>query len=491
MALQTEVVAKTANAYFSLGIRRSRLSDGQRGASSDVFAITTLWVETDAAMPYRSSAKRYFPDQEEIITFLRSLPLPPSIIVSSGGGIHAYWLLKEPLVFDADEADYAAALVRGWQSFIRSQTEYEIDYTHDLARVLRVPGTTNRHSEDERPVMVLEVTDRRYNPSDFEQWQDWSQAKVKDVPRDFTVRLGAQPPLEKFLTLSQNDRYFSMAWDEKGNIKDQSPSGYAMRLANIAVQAGWTNQEICDLLVAFRGRKSRENKKGSAWFILTIAKARQGPPPADDQEALAVRMTNTTEPDEKLACLSQMLGFEVLRLVKRRAVDPSGYLTPAWYVIETSVGNIDVPDAETMGSLNKMKLLIFDRLDRLVEIKPKAWPAALKAMLAVMVTEDAPPEASPYEEIRGYLREYIERKGTCEDPMKVHDGGFLLKLDDRLWFSLSRFAEWCRVNKHLRVGPRNLPVMLETIGCERRKIDNLIQEKTGNRTKVIVWSVPR
>ncbi len=39
------------------------------------------------------------------------MPLPPSIIVASGHGLHAYWLLHEPWLFENDDDRHRAASV--------------------------------------------------------------------------------------------------------------------------------------------------------------------------------------------------------------------------------------------------------------------------------------------------------------------------------------------------------------------------------------------
>ncbi len=478
---QALALADEANVYFGVGLRRSKLSDGQRGSSADVGALPGLWADFDV----KPGA---FATKGEIATWLDTLPLKPTVTVDSGSGLHAYWLFKELWTFDADEQEYAAALEKGWQRFLKSRIgARHMDATHDLARVLRVPGTWNRKGKKATPVSVLWDEGPRYNPSDFDEWQDWSETGVREAPMDFVVRPGAQPPVEKFQLLARNDNLFTPAWNETAkNLKDHTPSGYAMRLANLAAQAGWTNQEICDLLVAFRERRPRENTKGRGWYAVTIAKARAAVPESNETVR---RMEESDETDEKMACLSSLLGFRVLRLVKHRAMDPSGYLTPAWYVVETEAGRVDVPDAETLQSLSKMRAIIFDRLDRNIKVKVKEWPAVLDAMLAVMVTEDAPQESTEYEELRAMLYEYTRNKGTCDDPMRVHEGELLAKWEGEVWFSALKFGEWCRMVKRMHVGPRNLPKLLEAIGCRREKLDNVPGER-GRRTSTVIWSLP-
>jgi hypothetical protein len=84
----------------------------------------------------------------------------PSVVVDSGGGLHGYWLLKEPWILESDDARMAAELVqRCWvQNVIGADPS-----VHDLVRILRVPGTLNFKYEPARPVQFIECNlDRLY-----------------------------------------------------------------------------------------------------------------------------------------------------------------------------------------------------------------------------------------------------------------------------------------------------------------------------------------
>lgn len=63
---------------------------------------------------------------------LGAINLTPSIVVDSGNGIHAYWLLNKLEPFSRVQP-----LMKGLQSAIGS------DHVHDAPRVLRLPGTRN------------------------------------------------------------------------------------------------------------------------------------------------------------------------------------------------------------------------------------------------------------------------------------------------------------------------------------------------------------
>ena len=55
-----------------------------------------------------------------------------------------------------------------------------------------------------------------------------------------------------------------------------------MALANFAVEAGWPDQEVCNLLIAFRRRHGLEPKLRENYYVVTIAKAHE---PMEKQQA--------------------------------------------------------------------------------------------------------------------------------------------------------------------------------------------------------------
>ena len=84
--------------YFGLGLIRG--SPQGRGTAEDVAAIGALWCDIDLAGPAHPG-KALPASIEEVEALLGELPLAPSVVVDSGHGAHAYWLLKEPWVFDS------------------------------------------------------------------------------------------------------------------------------------------------------------------------------------------------------------------------------------------------------------------------------------------------------------------------------------------------------------------------------------------------------
>lgn len=157
--------------YFGVGISNTRKLKG-RLTADDVTAIPGLWIDIDiAGIEHKQS--NLPADLNEAVQFMNGLPFEPTIIVDSGHGLHAYWLFREMWTFDTpEERTQAKGLLKGFQDFIRSRAtarNWKLDATHDLSRVLRLPGTTNYKSEPV-PVTVISHNNNRYNPSDFENY---------------------------------------------------------------------------------------------------------------------------------------------------------------------------------------------------------------------------------------------------------------------------------------------------------------------------------
>jgi putative DNA primase/helicase len=96
-------------------------------------------------------------DEKELARVLRALPRPTVIVNSGSGGLHLYWLLREP----TDDVERAATLQRLWIGHLSRAAgealgrEVRLDAVKDLSRVLRLPGTVRwPKKEGERPTLV-------------------------------------------------------------------------------------------------------------------------------------------------------------------------------------------------------------------------------------------------------------------------------------------------------------------------------------------------
>ena len=175
--------AKT-NTFFGVGLRRKVLQNNLRGSENDILTITTLYADLDIRS--NAHAETALPcSTDEAIEFLNSLPLKPSIIVNSGNGLHAYWLLDTPFkIQSTKDKDYITSIFKGWSKFVNANARercWKLDNVSDLARVLRVPGSINHKLKNGSICEVLGCNRTRCHLSEFEAYMDNSETNHEMV----------------------------------------------------------------------------------------------------------------------------------------------------------------------------------------------------------------------------------------------------------------------------------------------------------------------
>lgn len=166
---------KEHDVYFGVGLRKEQQGTTQRGSKEDVAILPGVWMDIDI----RSDAhkeKRLPPDLEAALQIIDEFPFEPSILVSSGHGLHSYWLFKEPWIIRTEEERKEA--IHYLQEFQGTFLQYalnfgwKLDNTSDLSRVLRVPGTINYKGEP-KDVQILNrqlTALPRYKPEQLKKY---------------------------------------------------------------------------------------------------------------------------------------------------------------------------------------------------------------------------------------------------------------------------------------------------------------------------------
>jgi len=124
---------------------------------------------------YSEFDARDYGDKAEIRAHLDTLPFSPSVIIDSGGGYHAYWILSEFCEFAAN-ADREKAKYRqwAWVEFTGGDRGSKC-----LTRVLRIPATLNTKYTPPRHVSFAKI-----DLSITYQWQ-----QIDSVIADIVTRL--------------------------------------------------------------------------------------------------------------------------------------------------------------------------------------------------------------------------------------------------------------------------------------------------------------
>lgn len=141
------------NIYFGIASRRN----AGDGSLENCGLLHVLFVDLDFKDTPGAEARAK----------LTRFPFTPSIVVRSGGGLHCYWILKEPFdLQDSEDRKRVKNLLRRLALALGGDMN-----AAEPARILRIPGTLNHKPEygTPRPVLIEAFNPTRtYNPSDFD-----------------------------------------------------------------------------------------------------------------------------------------------------------------------------------------------------------------------------------------------------------------------------------------------------------------------------------
>jgi len=183
-------------------------------------------------------------DKDSFISLLRASSIPPTLIVDSGNGIHAYWQVS-----DLDATSYLKLQRRLCRVF---KTDEAVGQIYQL---MRSPGTVNtKHQEAPKLCAVVSETDFVYTcelidkalPPITRADEEYCKQHYDKTYRlvDNTVKIDDKIPL-KFAKLLRDNREVKEIWS--GNVDDRSKADY--RLGHIMFAGGFTKEEARSVLV--------------------------------------------------------------------------------------------------------------------------------------------------------------------------------------------------------------------------------------------------
>jgi hypothetical protein len=406
--------------YVGVGLSIEDRGPYQRCLSVDVAGIVGVAADIDL----RSSAhvKSALPGTIEEALSLLPANFPPTFIILTGNGIHAWWLFREPCIFQSEEERKGiAALANRWGTLIQDNARirgWKIERLSDLARVLRIPGTMNyKDSANPKPVVTQACTDRRYNSSDLAEYLDdlgvpdaeaeendrkqWAE-QFQDTP--LKIELHALIPEAQLDQWLASDPRFKNTWfRQRPDLKDQTQSGYDLALADFGFRAGLVAQDVVRLIIHHRRIHQQKARTKLDYFYRTLSKAaeqnekpfrsRPSPEPApfaDTVEAASAaqnpcsgqRPKSDREKIDLCKRISAALGVELLRIVKLSGDDPL-------YRMDLVEGSISFSSVAKLISQPAVRTAIAGKVGILIpDIKRAAWRNLVQAMLDACIVED-------------------------------------------------------------------------------------------------------
>lgn len=188
--LDRHVPHRDADWYVGCCLSPRALGAFARAKAAEVSVIPALWLDMDVADGVHK--KKALPSTlDEALSLLMAMPRQPSCVVRTGGGLQAWWFLREPcMIVDPSATDAvpvacatlapneitradAQALEQCWNErllALAKQRGWTTDSVFDLARVMRLPGAYNVKlgiGQNARPTEVLLQNDERFTPEDL------------------------------------------------------------------------------------------------------------------------------------------------------------------------------------------------------------------------------------------------------------------------------------------------------------------------------------
>jgi len=424
--------------YTGVGLSPADFGPHDRCPADKIAGLAGQWSDFDLfSEAHNKPLPRTIPEALSLVP----ASFEPTIVISTGNGAHAWWLCKEPQIFETEEErKEASALAVRFQTMFRAKAAsrgWTFDRLADLPRVLRIPGTTNwKDPANPKPVAVYSYSGRRYNPSDFEELldemgvpgpeaqertaQEWAQ---RFADKALVINLEAKIPEETLKGWREQDLRFRNTWlRQRHDLEDQSQSGYDMALADFGASAGLTEQQIVDLIVHHRRIHAQRARTRMDYFERTIGKALIGrgdsgavditmapeQPAAGAQSNVGVEGQPVEEQADPavakaILCeqLSGILGVRIIRILKIIGKEPT-------YQLELENAKIEFSNLGKLINQNYVRVAIGSAVDRLIpRIKPKRWEEIAQMMLDALVVEEGGEEVDFVGATRMYLHQYL------------------------------------------------------------------------------------
>jgi hypothetical protein len=511
--------------YFQVALSHNTHGSKRRNAAKEsekrpISYFPALFVDIDMQSS-KSNGKKYPKDFDEC-KLIYDLPgIEPTIVNTSGNGIHAYWCFTEPILLDTQQKreDMSSVLSR-FKYFLQnhaSQFGFDIDAVQDLVRVLRFPGTINTKNQENKECKTLEVSGKRYNLEDIlaflpaqlplmvPQTQrtynnpgpDIVEGEIiDDEMKQLVFDPRAMPPTDKLNILMINDSDFSLLYNHHciHNMGDRSDSGFDFQLSRCAFYAKWTMQEVANLLISFRRKHSKNIQKAlrKDYMYATLSRAR-----AEVQKELSFEFidrataskgneydlqvkTNEDAKRQAIKCLSDLHGFTIKDILCFRNDNDD-----ARYEIHTSQGVVNIPSSTDFLNANKLKIHVARDIKTIMKIKPKLWDRSAQLMLDITTEVTQTDQARISTAMPGILVEFFKnaREVTELDSVVMQRMPFIYK--GEYVFFLDRFIESVRTQYNsMNLGRDKILRALVEAGCYNKNIKI-------NDYPMRLWFVPK
>lgn len=263
-AQSLDVLAGHEDTFIGVALAAIDYGPRRRMPANEAVGVAGLWLDLDV-IGGPENREHGAPSKATALA-VGSAVLEPTLVVDSGHGIHTWHLLPEAWRFRSRlEQTEAGELTAKWYALhaqAAQQAGWHLDQsTRDLARIMRLPGTVNAKGERSVPVVVVRSDGPRYGldvlratTSNVKGGEALARAHgTVATVGELCLKRGAAPPADRLRALLENSPEFANTWYRQRPEFVDDQSRYDLALADVAAQAGWSDQDIATLIGAHRG----------------------------------------------------------------------------------------------------------------------------------------------------------------------------------------------------------------------------------------------
>lgn len=491
--------------YFGLGTSPKNFGTKRRCPADKITGIGALWLDVDIAGPAHKKSNIPATEAEATTLLAKAFPdLIPSYIIHSGHGLQIYYLLDNWLQITDDNREQVKTVLQGFSAIWREACKaegYDADSVFDLARVMRLPGTVNiKIKEDIKTVVELKASpDIRYTFDQIKalvesiKVEQQPKPKPKTEPKPVEVLEAGKIDRDKWDALCMADLRVEQTWNQdRPDLQDQSPSSYTMSLGRLVYNAGWSDQEIFNLLVAFRQKIGAEIKEHA--IKLTIQKYHSTPSEGvvrDDKEPESKEQTKESSEEQateeisredKFKKLSAGLDLPVKSITRFEATPPEYTLTMNNDIV-IALGTIEgITDQKRFRNAVAAAAGILPK-----KFKPDAWDNAVRFMLSLCDYESAGPEATEAGQAIEWIQAYLHAvtiHSTREDGLLA---GEPWTEADTVHIIATALRSWISVNLGDKIPARKLSLILKSLKAEPCTVASGDSKRSAWRIPQNIW----
>jgi len=500
----------TRNVYVGMGTSANDYGEKLRAKENQIIGIPGLWCDIDYGNEGHAKTNNPPSEVDAMSLLINDMPLQPTMIVSSGHGLHAYWQFDVwyPIAFDADRMA-AKTLETRWQSLLADYAKargWQLDSVNDLARVLRIPGSLNNKTNDPIACNLEAVYPKfRYSIATIEAAIPASIPTVAKPIRSINTSNRISPvgniviPIdtpkldhERMSRLLEIKNFVRTFDHKQTNFKDTSDSAYEMSLLNYALADGWSDQEAVNLCIYWRRKHELSVGKHPVSYYLTSLQNVHNDilaGIADENTIKTLKQTaknsKTTEmTGEERATRLQYLRDALEIPITRVVVVISD---PHLWSIETELGNVELGEIANLTSYVKCNNRILDMIGlRLPPKIKKSWDDVSKLISDIRIEVEMQ-DATNIGTMQSWLADYFRDKAIEDiDISSVFDYGTPVITPLGAYIKLDDFIDYVDVKK-AKGQPRNqICSWLRACNGANKKIHH----PKDNKTVRHLWVVP-